>query len=166
MSRRKAATRAGTAMTALLRDPAGASAVEFAIICAPFLLLILWILQIGIYYFAQSALDNGVRRTAQTMYQSFKAGSAPTFMSGGDLKASIATNAGALIENDGTLAAEVRQIGSLSGGPVPIANGTTDYGTATSTLVVRAQSQVVSFAPGFGALARIRSSAIIRRQGT
>jgi hypothetical protein len=54
----------------------------------------------------------------------------------------------------------------LSGGTVAITDGVINYGTTTSTLVLRAQATVVTFAPGFSVLAVASSSAIVRRQGT
>jgi Flp pilus assembly protein TadG len=43
-----------------LRDRSGASALEFAIIAAPLLLLLLAILEVGLVYFANFELDNAV----------------------------------------------------------------------------------------------------------
>lgn len=55
---------------------------------------------------------------------------------------------------------------NLSAGSVPITDGVNNYGTTTSTLVLRAQASVTTFAPGFSTLAVATSSAIVRRQGT
>jgi hypothetical protein len=49
---------------------------------------------------------------------------------------------------------------------VAIVDGFTDYGTTTSVLVLRASGQVISFAPGFGAINTVTSSALVRRQGS
>jgi hypothetical protein len=49
----------GTAR-ALLRDTRGTEAVELAIVIFPFLYVLLVIIQMGLYYMTQSALDAGV----------------------------------------------------------------------------------------------------------
>jgi hypothetical protein len=131
----------------------------------PFILLLLGTLQIAMFYMVQSALDSGVMRTADTLRSSFTTGATPALPTGAALKSAVATNAGGLIHNDSTLAAEVRQLITLDAGPVAIADKTTDYGNPMSTLVIRAQAKVFTFAPGFSALANVRSSAIVRRQG-
>ena len=46
------------------RSTHATSAVEFAIVALPFFMLVLCILQLGVFYFAQSALDTGVLKTA------------------------------------------------------------------------------------------------------
>ena len=46
-----------------------------------------------------------------------------------------------------------------------ITDGTNDYGSITSALVLRGRTSVVSFAPGFTSLTYATSSAIVRRQG-
>ncbi|MEM7192890.1 MAG: TadE/TadG family type IV pilus assembly protein, partial [Pseudomonadota bacterium] len=63
----------------LLRDERGASALEFAMIAAPLIFLLLAVMQIGYVYFANFALDgavaNGARliRTGQAQTQGFDA---------------------------------------------------------------------------------------------
>ncbi len=146
------------------RDDRGASAVEFAIIAAPFLFLILYILQVGIYYMTQAALDAGVTRTAENLRNGFTKASV-TFPTAAALKTSVATNAGALVFDDARLSVEIRQLTNLSGSAVPVTNGTADYGSVSSALVLRATTDVVTFAPGFTAIAKASSSAIVRRQG-
>jgi hypothetical protein len=148
------------------RDQKAASAVEFAIVCGPFFFLLMGILQLGIFYMAQSALDTGVIKTAETLRNNFTTGTSATLLSGAQLKTSIVGAGNGLIKNDATLSAEVRQLSSLSGASVAIADGTTDYGSTTSTLVLRAQSSVMTFAPGLSGLSTIYSSALVRRQGT
>jgi Flp pilus assembly protein TadG len=147
------------------RDSIGASAVEFAIVAAPFIYLILGILQMAMYYMAQSSLDAGVTRTAQILRQSFATAS-PTFPAASTLKSDVVTYSGGLIRNSSTLAVEIRQLVNLDNSIVSIVDGTVDYGSTTSVLVLRAQSKVVVLAPGLGSLAYVRSSAIMRRQGT
>jgi Flp pilus assembly protein TadG len=147
------------------RDESGASAVEFAMLSAPFIFLILCIMQVGLYYMTQSALDGGVMKTADGLRNNFNRSGTPTMPDATTLKSTVATNSGGLVRNNATLAVEIRQLSSLSSGTVAIADGTVDYGSETSPLVLRAQSSVFTFAPGFSALAQARASAIVRRQG-
>ena len=148
------------------RDERAASAVEFAIVCGPFFFLLLAVLQLGIFYMSQSALDTGVIKTAETLRTNFTTGTTATLLDSASLRSSVVTNAGGLISNDSTLGVEIRQITALNTAVVPIANGTNDYGSNTSTLVLRAQSTVITFAPGLSGLSTVSSSAIVRRQGT
>ncbi len=141
-----------------------ASAVEFALVASPFLFLVLAILQLSIFYMAQASLDAGIVATANSLRSSFTSTS-PTFPSASALKTQVVTSSGGLIHNDSSLAVEIRQLVNLNSAVVPIADGTNDYGSTTSVLVIRGQSKVVTFAPFFGTLANVRSSAIIRRQG-
>jgi Flp pilus assembly protein TadG len=145
-------------------NTAGASAVEFSIVALPFLFLLLGVLQVAIYYMAQSSLDSGVISTAESLRSSFTTAT-PTFPNASTLKANVVANSGGMIHNNTSLAVEIRQLTTLDGSILPITDGTIDYGSVTSTLVLRAQSAVTVFAPGFGSLANVRSSAIVRRQG-
>jgi len=148
---------------ALLRDQRGASAVEFAIVAAPFFFLLMWILQLGIFFMTQAALDNGVISEAETIRESLVAGSLP---SAAGIKAGVVAGAGGLVSNNTTLKVEIRALADLNSGTVPITDGATDYGTTTSTLVLRASGQVISFAPGFGSINTVTSTALLRRQGS
>ena len=148
------------------RNSRAASAVEFALVASPFFLALLCTMQIGIYYFVQSALDSSILQTSQSLYSGFRTGTTASLPGAGALKSSVASNSGGLISNDSTLAVEIQPIGNLSAGAVAITDGVNNYGTATSTLMLRAQAKVVAFAPGFGALTMATSSAIVRRQGT
>ena len=64
----------------ILRDTAGSSAIEFAIVAAPFLVVIFMILQVGLIYLANGELENaaaqGARliRTGDAQSQNFDAG--------------------------------------------------------------------------------------------
>ena len=53
----------------------GASAVEFAIVLAPFVFLLLGLAQMGVYYYAQISLDAGVLKTAEYLNTDFRTGS-------------------------------------------------------------------------------------------
>jgi Flp pilus assembly protein TadG len=145
------------------RDQRGASAVEFAIVAAPFFFIIMWLLQLGIYAMTQVALDNGLISEAEIVRESLVAGTLPTAAT---IKAGVVTSAGALVSNNATLAVEVRTLADLDSGTVAISDGFTDYGTTTSVLVLRASGQVISFAPGFGSINKVTSAALVRRQGS
>jgi len=62
------------------RDPSGASALEFALVAVPLILMLLAVLQVGVVYFANFTLENataqGARliRTGQAQTQKFDAG--------------------------------------------------------------------------------------------
>ena len=149
-----------------IRDRRASSAVEFAIVAAPFFFLLIGITQIGIFYMAQSALDTGVNTTVEMLRANFNTGTVAVLPNAGTLKSNVATGAGAMISNNGTLSVEVRQLTTLAAGSVPIVDGITDYGTTTSTLVIRAKSSVIALAPGLSGMNTIYSSALVRRQGT
>lgn len=161
----EASPRGRTVAAAFAVDGSGASAVEFAIVASPFIMLLLGVLQVGIFYMTQSALDAGLIRTADNLRNTFTTGTNPTMPTASTLKASVSTNSGGTVRNTSSLAVEIRPLAALDAAVLPVTDGTVDYGTATSTLVLRAQTSVVTFAPGFGSLAQARSSAMIRRQG-
>jgi len=163
---RKFAQDAGQRIVRFGRNSRATSAVEFAIIATPFFLALICTVQIGIYYFTQAALDVGVLQTAQTLYSGFRTGTTPYLPSASALKSSVATLSGGLITNGSTLAVQIQPMSNLSSGSVPITDGVNNYGSTTSTLVLRAQANVVAFAPGFSTLTVATSSAIVRRQGT
>ena len=144
------------------RDQGGASAVEFAVVCGPFLAVVLYSLQISLYYLAQASIDAGVTRTADTLRNSFNYAAAPVLPQAASLKALVATNAGAMIPRD-TLSVEIRPLEGLAAGAVPVTDGIADYGGTTSVLVLRAESRVRAVAPNFPALAVVSSTAIVRR---
>jgi len=146
-----------------MRDQRGASAVEFAIVAAPFFFLIMWLLQLGIYAMTQVALDNGLIAEAEIVREDLVAGALP---SASTVKAGVVSAAGALVSNNATLAVEVRALSDLDSGSVAITDGFTDYGTTTSVLVLRASGQVISFAPGFGSINTVTSAALVRRRGS
>jgi Flp pilus assembly protein TadG len=146
-----------------VRDQRGASAVEFAIVATPFFLLITWLLQLGIFFMTQVALNNGLIAAAETIREDLVVGTLPNAAT---IKSGVVSSAGALISNNSTLAVEIRTLSDLDAGPVAIVNGFTDYGTTTSVLVLRASGQVITFAPGFGSISTVTSAALVRRQGS
>lgn len=150
------------------RDDRAASAVEFALVSGPFFILILYILQIGIYYMTQSALDTGVIAVADSLRNDLNRAKTVALPSAADLKGKVATSAGGLVRNDTTLSVEIRPVTALAAGAVPITDGVADPGTSPSgVLALRAQASVLGLAPGFTNLtqARVTSTALIRLQG-
>jgi Flp pilus assembly protein TadG len=144
-------------------DQRGASAIEFAIVAAPFFFVIMWLLQLGIYAMTQVALDNGLIAEVRIVHEDLVAGTLP---SASTIKSGVVSAAGALVSNNSTLAVEVRTLADLDSGSVAVTDGFTDYGTTTSVLVLRATAQVISFAPGFGFINTVTSAALVRRQGS
>ena len=69
-----------TGFARMCRDCSGSSAIEFAIVAAPFLVLVFLVLQVGIIYLANGALENAVAqgarliRTGDAQAQNFDAG--------------------------------------------------------------------------------------------
>jgi Flp pilus assembly protein TadG len=166
MTGRAPFTSATHRLAGFLRSTKATAAIEFAIIAFPFFLFILCTLQLGVFYFSQSALDNGVLKTAQTLYVGFRTGSTAYTPSASTLKSTVANSSGGLIQNGSGLSVEIQPISNLSGGPLAITDGVTNYGSTNTTLVLRAKANVITFAPMFGTLAVATSSAIVRRQGT
>jgi Flp pilus assembly protein TadG len=60
-----AGTRRSNRFGAFIRDSKGATAVEFALVAAPFLALIAGLIQVFLLFFAQSVLENAVRVSAR-----------------------------------------------------------------------------------------------------
>jgi len=148
----------------LVRDD-GASAVEFAIVLAPFVFLLLGLVQMGVYYYAQISLDTGVLKTAEYLNTDFRTGSGtPTLPDAATLKNDVQTYGGAF-NSSSNLSVEIRQLTSLTSGLVAIVDGTVDYGGTNSILALRGQANLTIFAPMLGSLATVRSSALVRRQG-
>lgn len=149
----------------LARDAGATSAVEFALVATPLLFMLLGTMQVSLYYMTQSALDAGVNNAADYLRSQF-ASAAPTFPDASALKSMIVTDSGALIQNGATLKVDIQPLTNLDASAVAISDGVNNYGaTTTATLVLRAQSSVAVFAPGFGSLADVRSSAVVRRKG-
>jgi Flp pilus assembly protein TadG len=146
----------------LLRDTRAANAVEFAIVALPFLYVLLVILQMGLYYMTQAALDNGVLATANNLRNSFNTGTAPVLPTGSSLKSSIVGAGGGLLGNNGMLAVDLRALTTLDAGGVAIADGTVDAVSTNVPIVLRAKANVTAFAPGFGASTQVLSSVVLR----
>lgn len=145
-------------------DESAATAVEFALVAMPFIFFVLGLFQASLYYMTQSSLDAGLVRAADRLRSNFTKAS-PTLLDASAMKALIAAGSGGLVNNDNTLSVDLRQLATLSGASVPVVDGTSDYGSTTSTLVLRAEATTATFAPGFSGLLKVRSSALVRRQG-
>jgi Flp pilus assembly protein TadG len=140
----------------------GVSTLEFALVASPFFLLVLGILQMGVYYLTLSALDAGVLKTAEALRTSYTPNALTATPSGSTLKTNVSANAGAMIANNANLKVDLWQMSSLSTGSQAIVDQHVDSITATGVMVLRAQAQAISFAPMFGATLTVRSSAIFR----
>ena len=143
-------------------DRRATAALEFAIIGLPFFYILLGILQMGIYYMAQAALDDGVSTTASNLRNSFNTGTAPSLPTGSTLKSNIVSNSGGIIANTSSLAVDMRALTTLDTGAVPITDGTVDSVTTSVPIVLRAQFQVMTIAPGFPLSMTVASAAILR----
>ena len=161
-------------LRSLRRDRRGSSAVEFAIVCAPFLFTLLAILQMGIYYMTQAAIDSGVNAEADALNATFYTQATPTTPTVATLQSQIASKAGAMVSAS-TLLVDLQPFSNLTLASVPIGTNAPNLGSAGTctsqsscggtVLALRAQSPVLSFAPGFGSLLVVRSSVLLRRQG-
>ncbi len=152
--------------SSLARDRRGASALEFAIVALPFLLLVFTIIQMGIYYMTQTALDAGVNTEAIALQNNFNLQTATVPSSAAAVKAAIVAGSGSLIFTSGTQF-EIQQLSNYTSQNQAIVDGTMNFTNPNTTyaiLVLRAQSSVIQLAPGFGSSV-VESTAIIRRQG-
>jgi Flp pilus assembly protein TadG len=152
----------GHLLRRFLKATDGSNAIEFAILATPFVLLLVGVVQIGIYFVAQSALDLGLMRTADSLRQTFNS-TATSFPNAATLKSRVSGYASGL-SNSSTLKVEIQPITSLTSGARALVDGTNNYGTSTSVLALRASARVISFLPGVPAWT-INSSALVRRQG-
>ncbi|MBG0808751.1 pilus assembly protein [Methylosinus sp. H3A] len=152
------------ALRSFLGARGGATAVEFAFVATPFVFLVLWIAQISIFYITQTSLDAGVNGAADYLRSSF-AKATPTYVDAAALKAKIVSSGGGLVKNNANLLVDLQPLWRLKSSAVAITDETTpDYGAAGDPLVLRAQAPAIVFAPGFGPLSNVRSSAIVRRK--
>jgi len=152
-------------MKMFVSDTRATSAVEFALVACPFILVLMMILQLGVYYMTQSALDIGVLNTVEAYRNAFTLNQTFTPPTGAAVKASVAANAGGLITNDSTLTVDVQQLTTLAAQALPISDQVADFGSATSSLALRAQSSVICFVPGCAQTLTARAVALMRRQG-
>lgn len=154
----------GAMALAFAADEGGSNAIEFSLLASPFIFMLVGVLQLGVYFMAQSALDSAVARTAESLRRSFNTSTVTTFPNAATLKSRVATYSGGMIQNNTNLAVEIRQLTSLTGAKVEIVDATNDYGSDASVLALRAKSSVLSFLPGFSSF-KVSSTALVRRQG-
>jgi Flp pilus assembly protein TadG len=146
------------------RDKRGVAAIDFALLGLPFLLLLICVMQLGLYYMTQVALDSGTVQAAESLRSVFSTGATPVTPTGAALKSSIVANSGSGLVSSG-LIVEVQPLANLGGGTVAVTDGLTNYGSAWTPLVLRAKYSFSTFMPGFAATWSINASAIVRRQG-
>ncbi|MDR3462547.1 MAG: pilus assembly protein [Beijerinckiaceae bacterium] len=146
-----------------LGDRRGSSAVEFAIVSVPFIFTLLFIVQMAIYYMAQSSLDAGVIQTADYLVNLYNSASTPS-VTASSLKTLVYSKSSGMVKNDSTFLVDLKEFTALASAPVAISN-VVDANSPGDVLALRAQGTVVTFMPGFTSLATVRSSALIRRQG-
>ena len=154
--------RGAATLRALMVDRRGVSAVEFAIVAMPFIMLLLGVFQMAIYYMTQSSLDAGVVQAGDSLVNTFYSGTTPSIPTAAALKALVVAKSGGMIRNDTTLSVELRQFSTLAVAPVAIGN-TVDPSVPGNVLALRAQATVAGFVPGFTTLV-VRSSSLVRRQ--
>ena len=164
MTRSRLPLRAGRLAARFARDGRGATAIEFAILGLPFLMLIICIMQLGLYYMTQMALDGATLKAAEGLRANFGTGTTPVTPSGSTLKSTIVSGAATGIQSSG-LIVEVQPLANLGGGAVAITDGLTSYGSAWTPLVLRSKYTMGVFMPGWGSTMSVYSSAIVRRQG-
>ena len=160
-------------LAALRLDRSGSSAVEFAIVCTPLVFTLLAVLQVGIYYMTQAALDSGVNAQADALNTTFLSQSTPTAPTAAALQSAIASKAGGLVSAS-TVVADLQPFSNLTSAPVAIGSNAPNIGSAGTCssqsscggtiLALRAQAPVVSFAPFFGTGLKVRSAVLVRRQ--
>ena len=76
--RHRLAPRVRGLVARFLRRQSGAAAVEFALVSAPFIALTLALLQVGLIYFAQEALESATEQTARLVLTGQAQSQAPT----------------------------------------------------------------------------------------
>ncbi len=150
-------------LAAFRRDVSAAIAVEFAFVALPFILLLFGVLQVGLYYSFKMQLDNGVQKEAEALQKAFSTGTTPTLPTASQMKASVTTYAGTLINNQTVLAVEVQPLQNLDTASVAISDGLASYGSAHTVLAIRASYTVPQVLP-IGPTPIIYSSALVRRQ--
>jgi len=144
----------------LSTDRQGVAAVEAALIMLTFITLIFMVIEVGIYFIMQSSLDVAVLTASETVRAAMQLSSTYSPPSAATLKGTIVTNGGAMLTSS-TVAVDVNQLTTLSGGAVAVTDGSTDWGSSGSVVIVRAQA-TMTFQPSTLVLTAI-STAILRR---
>ena len=130
------ASRTGRALSRFRADRRGATAIEFAAVSAPFLLLMLGIMTIGLQYFTTTSLENGVTQASRKIRtgQAQKEGKTLS-----DFRQMVCNEAGSYIKCDNNLVIHVKSGASFADldPPTPcLTNGslTPSSGTGTDPL--------------------------------
>lgn len=149
---------------AFVRDTRGAETVELAIVIFPFVYVLLVIVQMGLVYMTQAALDNGVNAEANALRNSFNTGTGatPVLPGASTIKAAILTYSGGGLFSASSLAVDLRLLGNLDAAAVSISDLTVDAVSTSLPLVLRASANVYTIAPGFGLGTKVQSAAILR----
>jgi Flp pilus assembly protein TadG len=138
-----------------LTNASGATALEFALVAAPFFFMILCILEMGLVYLVTSSLDNATQeaarqiRTGESQQASYTNATNPTphTMTATDFRNMVCDNIGWIPTDicQGSLYVDARTFNSFAGQtqPDPLASGALDQGklmfdmgTAHSIVVV------------------------------
>jgi Flp pilus assembly protein TadG len=143
----------------LRRDRRGAAAVESALVVYPFLMLLFMVIQLGLFFVVQSALDVGVLATAESLRASLLANSSYAIPSATTLATTITADGGSLLAAYG-IVVDVRQISTLSTSAPAVPDGTTAACGSGSVLILRAQASL-PFLP-LNYLLRSTSTSIVR----
>jgi Flp pilus assembly protein TadG len=145
---------------ALGADRRGVAAVEAALIMLTFITLLFMVIEVGIYFIMQSSLDIAVLSASETIRTAMQLSSAYSPPNAATLKGTIVTNGGAMLTSS-TVAVDVNQLSTLSAGAVTVTDGSTDWGSSGSVVIVRATA-TMTFQPSTLVLTAI-STAILRR---
>ncbi len=164
MTLRRTALRLRAFVRRFHADARGANAIEFSLLVLPFVTLLLFVLQIGLYNASRMALDTGVLKTAEDLEARFATGAAPSLPAAGTLKTNLAAYAGGLIDGGSNLKVEVQPLQNLSSASVSITDGLANYGATKTVLAIRASYVSTSFVPGINSTVTVYSSALVRRQ--
>lgn len=148
-----------TAIFRLLSDPKGASAVEFALVLFPFLLLCLGILQFVFLHYTQQTLSNALYDSASNPEAELVAGNKTGYVT--KVCSKIAFQASCLNSTSG-LKIEMMRLDDLPVVVTAITGSTFSPGSSGDVLVLRASMpapQIVGFMPQMTA----KDSVIFRR---
>jgi len=151
LMRRLAAPRMGRVLTRFGADRSGAAAIEFGAVVAPFLMLMLGIMTVGLQYFTSTSLENGVTQASRKLRTGQAQKEGKTFA---DFRQLVCDEAGSYIKCDSNLVIHVKSgaafadldpptpcltNGSLTPSSGTGANPIANYsGTASATVLVTA----------------------------
>ncbi len=147
------------------RNRQGASAVEFSLVALPFVLLMLFLVQLGLYFVYKMALDTAVLRQSEQLAASFSTNATPVLLTSATLQQNMLSLGGGLVTNASALSAEVQPLSNLDSAVTPVSTSLlVNEGSAQTVLAVRATYTVPVLIPGFSNQLSVSSSALVRRQ--